>query len=99
GAGDLGADSALFQYALLRLPVRDVLRVERGADEALAECGPTTARRRGRSVSDVAQVGRQRSSDDVATARGGRSRHAGTGPGGGRSVRTAGDASRRRHPE
>ena len=38
-AGDLGAHSALLQHAVLRLPVRHVLRVDRAADAGPAIAG------------------------------------------------------------
>ena len=39
-ARDLGADPALLQHAVLRLSVRDLLRVERAADEAADAAAP-----------------------------------------------------------
>ena len=68
---DMGAHPAFLQHAVLRLPVRDLLRVERAADEGDHErLGPTARGGRGRSLSGAAQIGRQRSSDDAAAAGG-----------------------------
>ena len=43
-AGDVGAHPALLQHAVLRLSVRDLLRVERAADAAADDRRPTPSR-------------------------------------------------------
>ena len=94
-ARHLGAHPALLQHAVLRLPVRHLLRVERAAheadDERRRQAISAAARR---PLSHAAQVGRQRSSDGAAAARRRRSQPARNGAGGRRSAGYAGDTAR-----
>src|SRR5262249_41424173 len=81
----------LLQHAVLRLPVRHVLRVERAADEAADDRIRRGSRRRDRALSDVAEVWRQRPPDGAAPARGSGLEQARDGPRGRRSARWPGD--------
>ena len=92
-ADHLGAHPALLQHAVLRLPVRDLLRVERAADEAADDRIGGRARGRDRPLPDAAEVRRQRSPDAAAAARRRRSQQAGDGARRRRSAGRAGDAA------
>ena len=71
----LGAHSALLQLAVLRLPVRDLLRVG-GAAGAARSCAVAKPARGARALPDAAALGRQRLSDGAAEEGGRRSRAA-----------------------
>ena len=91
----VGTDPALLQHAVLRLPVRHVLCVERADHEAAGRWVAGVPCRRGRSLSRLAEVGRQRSSDGAAPAGRRRSEPARAGPRRGGSTRRARHTTRR----
>ena len=67
-AAHLGAHSAFLPVAVLRLSVRDLLRIDREVDGGDWQRGRGDPQGRGRSVCHVAAVGRFGSSDDAAAA-------------------------------
>ena len=92
----VGAHSALLQHAVLRLPVRDVLRVGGQARAARSRTAAEAARDAALArYLDLLGVGRQRSSDDAAAARRRRSEPAGDRAGRRRSAGSAGRAASR----
>ena len=86
-AHHVGAHPALLRHALLRLPVRDLLRVERADPEADPQRARGGAACRGRALPVTPQGGRQRPSDGAAAAAGVDLGRPESGPGGGPAAR------------
>ena len=90
-AAHLGADSSLLQHAVLRLPVRHVLRVRGQARARNHDRSRAGARRGAPAIPVPARHRRQQSPDDAAQSGGSGSVRAVDDQSGGRSARWAGD--------